>query len=419
MAVMDFTSSVSGIVKRVYTKQALIDLQLLDNPFLAFVNKEPSHGMGESIQQPIWYGDGSNSSADFSITQTNGDSPQVVQFGLKGKTIHGVIQISLDTVRATMNDEGRFVKAVEFASTNKLRELKNRIGELCWGDGTGLIGSFSAISSGVITLSDPFSVNKYQKNQILRAFATDGTTEVTAGALGYVVAKDVGAGTITVSATAGGSAGTPTNWSTSFPQLYQYGNYGTTAANKVFIGVGGFLPAVAPSSGDSFFGVDRSVDSGLSGLRFNAAGQDMRSALIKCVAQLHLNGSHVDTAWLNPMDWAALETSLQDQVRYVMGIKPEGASIGLTAMVLGTPHGDLKVFSDRSVPLSTAYALDMATWHLYSTGEIPCPATAVAGGELARIRDGSDQIEVRYAGQLIALGCSAPGFNARLSNFGK
>ena len=88
----------------------------------------------------------------------------------------------------------------------------------------------------------------------LDSFSVSGSTATgsTGGAIGYVVGVDTGAGTVTVSPTLQGAAGTPSNWSTSFPYLGRVGDTsfatnGLNSANMLCIaGLGAWIPSVAP-----------------------------------------------------------------------------------------------------------------------------------------------------------------------------
>ena len=73
-------------------------------------------------------------------------------------------------------------------------------------------------------------------NQVLQANATDGGTP--RAALGYVIARNVVAGTITVSATTwGGAAGSPTNWTGGDYLLVQGDNNATISGLQAWLRV--------------------------------------------------------------------------------------------------------------------------------------------------------------------------------------
>src|ERR1700721_4247921 len=99
-----------------------------------------------------------------------------------------------------------------------------------YSDGSGVRGTYGlgagSIAAGVITLDNLGQVYQFAVNMALVSFSIAGQTptQSTGANLGYVTAVDTGAGTVTVSATQGGAAGTPTGWSSAFPYLAQVGD---------------------------------------------------------------------------------------------------------------------------------------------------------------------------------------------------
>ena len=124
-----------------------------------------------------------------------------------------------------------------------------------------------SIAAGVITLDNLGQVYQFSVNMALNSFSIAGqtATQSTGGAIGYVIAVDTGAGTVTVSPTLQGAAGTPSGWSTAFPYLGRVGDTlfstnGLNSANMLCIaGLGAWIPSVAPGPSDSFFTQNRSV----------------------------------------------------------------------------------------------------------------------------------------------------------------
>jgi hypothetical protein len=121
--------------------------------------------------------------------------------------------------------------------------------------GTGTIGQINAssISSGSFTLANPTDAIFFARNQVLMASSTDGGGTTRAGT-GYVLSADPATGIVVVSATAaGGSAGNPSGWTAS-DFLFVQGDQ-----NLKIKGLSAWLPFTRPTTGDSFWNVDRSV----------------------------------------------------------------------------------------------------------------------------------------------------------------
>lgn len=296
--------------------------------------------------------------------------------------------------------------------------MSNDMAHDLFGDGSGTRGQISAIATGVITLVDPQSVVNFELGMSLVSFSVSGNvyTQSTAAAIGYIIAVNRSSGVITVSATQGGAAGTPANWSTAFPNLAVQGDmpFGTlNTANGGFAkmsGLAAWFPVTAPTSGDSFWGVDRSVDvTRLAGVRFNGAAESIEEALIDASSLVAREGGSPDMCFMPFSSYAALEKSLGSKVQYV-DVKHDEADIAFAGIRIHAPYGPITVIPDRSCPSQTAYLLSMETLKLRSLGRAPHVLTYGLEG-LEGIRVGNaDALEIRIGlyGNLI---CNAPGWN--------
>jgi len=100
----------------------------------------------------------------------------------------------------------------------------------------------------------------FEVGMSLVSFSVSGTTytQSTAAAVGYVIAVNRSTGVLTVSATQGGAAGTPTNWSTSFPYwawkvtLHSVQSVQRLPTRKSLVS-GAWIPSTAPGGSDSFW----------------------------------------------------------------------------------------------------------------------------------------------------------------------
>lgn len=191
-------------------------------------------------------------------------------------------------MEATANDVGAFLEGAKYNIDTGFRNITNNLASDLYGDGSGAIGQIASISTGVITLVDPNSVVQFEQNMVLNSYSVSGSTATisTGSNLGYVIAVNRSAGTVTVSATAGGAAGTPTNWSTSFPNLSVQGDTNFASGGLAqgltlkLAGLAAWIPVTAPGSSDSFWGVNRSVDvTRLGGVRFNGTNESIEEAL--------------------------------------------------------------------------------------------------------------------------------------------
>ncbi len=419
-------------LKELYSDDSWVmkDLVFDKNPQLALMPKDETEmGMGgKSFPVPVMYDTGAGRSANLGTAQTYQTAPQTVEFQCTRVSNYAVATLTNDFLRASAASIGAFMPAAELNVKSAFRNCSNDLAHDLYGDGSGTRGSYGvgsgSITNGVIVLDNLGMVYQFGVGMALVSFSVSGTTptQSTSAAIGYVVAVDTGLGTITVSATQGGGAGTPTNWSSSFPYLAQAGDVnfisaGLSSANMLKIaGWGAWIPSTAPGGSDNFFGVNRSVSpTKLAGLRFaGGAAESIQDALIDAVNQLAANSSEAgdpDYIFLNPVSYQTLVKQLTSQANYV-NIKHDEIDISFKALVLPTANGDIAILQDRNCPAQTGYVVTLKTWKLRSLGKVPQFLTFPGFyDQLGFPVPGSDAVELRV-GYYAQLTCNAPGANA-------
>lgn len=400
------------------------DLVYAKNPGLALIPKDesPSGMAGKYIPCPLVYGTPQGRSATFSTAQTNQTATYDVSFFVYRASNYQLVTITNELIEATKDDIGAFIDQVKLNMDTGFRNISNDLAHDLFAPATGERGQIGSISTGAITLTNANDVVNFEVGMSLVSYSVSGQTptQSTSAAVGYVIAVNRSSGVVTVAATQGGSAATPTNWSTSFKYLAVEGDIsfvsnGLRPGNALKIaGLSYWLPATAPTSGDSFWGVDRSVDpTRLAGVRFDGSSESIEEALIDASSLVAREGGMPDMCFMNFASYAALEKSLGAKVQYV-DVKHEEADIAFAGIRIHAPYGPITVIPDRSCQPQTAYLLDLKTWKLRSLGKMPHILTYGLEG-LEGLRVGSaDAMEVRiaYYGNLT---CNAPGWNCVVS----
>ncbi len=411
-----------AVLKELYGDDSfMVDLVYKRNPFLALIPKDESpDGMaGKYMPVPLVYGTPQGRSAAFATAQSNQTAPYDVSFFVYRVSNYQLVTITNELVEATKNSAGAFVDAVKLNMDTGFRNITNDLAAGLFGDGTGKRGVISSISgSGLIVLTNSADIVQFEVGMALVSYAVSGTTytQSTSAAIGYVIAVNRSLGTVQLSASAGSTAGLPTNWSTAFPNLAVQGDiaFGSLTQTTQFLKVSGlqaWLPATAPVLGsDSFWGVDRGADpTRLAGVRFDGSAESIEEALIDAAALVNREGGAPDMAFLSFASYAALEKALGAKVQYV-DVKHDEADIAFAGIRIHSAYGPITVMADRSCPPLTAFLLEMGTWKMRSLGK--CPHILTYGLEgLEGLRVGNaDALEVRiaYYGNLT---CNAPGFN--------
>lgn len=405
MASFDMVAA-NAALKELYDDQRVMSLVYKNNPFLAMVPKYTEFG-GSVFPLPLVFNASQGRSATFLNAKNNQTAAEVVSFKLSRVKDYSIAQIDNQVMMASRTDKMAFINGSQLVIDNAIRSLTNSLAVGLFRSGTGSIGQVSAagLSTGVITLANPGDVVNFERNMTLNATSTDGgaaTGGVTRAGLGYIVAVDRMAGTITVSATGlGGAAGNPTGWAAN-DFLVVEGDL-----NQKLSGLLGWLPDTTVSS-TGWFGVDRSVDPvRLGGVRYDGSAQNIEEALVDASLLVAREGGEPDVCIMSFGSYSALEKSLGAKAQYITMAGP--AEIMFPGILINGAHGQIKVFPDRNCPPKRAFLLQLDTWKLYSLGDAPHIARYADGLEMLRVSD-ADAAEVRVV-SYAQLGCNAPGWN--------
>lgn len=392
----------NAALKELYDGQTVQKLTYEDNPTAALLTKDEDF-VGEYYPIPVRYENSQGRSATFANAQANQTATALAKFLLTRKKDYSIATIDNETLEAAMSDRGSFMRLATELIDSATSSAGVSLSSSLFRSGTGSIGQMhatTAISTGVITLSSPADVVQFAVGQTLQANATDGGTP--RAALGYVIARSIRNGTITVSSTAlGGSAGSPSGWTTSDYLLVQ------GDLNAKLSGFPAWLPTTDPSSTDNFYGVNRSVDYRLFGVSYDGSGQTIEEALIDHAMLLAREGSKPTHFPTNFGSIAGLTKALGTRKIYEDMEGPAG--IGFRALSIDGPKGPIKAYGDRSCPPLKGFMLQLDTWTLSSLGPMPKILKYEERTEMLRVYN-ADASEARIGGYA-NLGCKKPARN--------
>lgn len=402
---LDMTAA-NALLKEYYDDQKVQNLVYKDNPLLAMLPKD-EEAVGEYIPQPCIFEVSQGAGSAFATAQANQVAAQSVKFLITLKPGYSIGTVQNQVIEASATSPGAFLKAARVNIESAMRREKNRLAAFCFRSGTGSIGQVNASgwTSGVATLTNIGDIVHFGVGQTLQENATDGGATPRA-ALGYVIAVNRATGSLTVSASSGGAAGTPSGWTASEYLLTQSDN------NATLSGLLAWLPATDPSGSDNFYGVNRSVDTTrLGGVRYNGTAQTIEEALTDGAALAAREGGMPEHGIIPYASWGSLEKALGAKVNYTTHNGP--AEIAFRGIRLNGANTTIDVFPDRSCPAATAFLLQMDTWKLYSLGPAPKTLNSPDGLEMLRVYN-ADAAEYR-CGEYANMGNEAPGWNANIS----
>ena len=353
--------------------------------------------VGENYVQPIIHSNPQGASATFANAQANKTASKIKKFTITTNKDYALASIDNETILASKNNSGAFMSAVTLETDGAFATAARSLAISLYGSGTGKIGKVkSDYSSGTtIYLSQAADIVHFEVGMKINFSTADGGGSVIA-TKPTVDAIDRNLGTITVSDATSVVAN---------HYIFRDGDY-----DSKLKGLAAWLPA-SVSGGDSFFGLNRSVDvSRLAGIQYNGSASPIEEALISAASRLAREGGKPTHCFMSYEKYAELEKSLGSKVQYI-DLKTE-VDVGFRGIVVNGPRGPIKVIADQDCPADKAYLLQLDTWKLLSRGQAP---QILNMDGLDKLRDASaDSIELRvgYYGQL---SCSAPGYNCAIS----
>lgn len=404
MALLD-TTALSAVLKQKYTQRRFAELAYRKNPQYALIKKRTDFGGSNKViavrnANPLGVG------GDVGTAQGNKTASVYNRFIVTRTPYYGTASISGEAIRAAKGKENSLIEGMTKEIDGIINAVTRRLAQMAYRNGGGSIGQISSgstVGSATITLANVGDITNFETGMKLQLSADDGYTASGGVRSGTVTVKgvDVDAGTIT--ATGNWTAGIAAAAAGDF--IFANGDY-----QKWLKGALAWTPTTAPTTGDSFFSLDRSSDvTRLAGVRHNGNGGPIEETLIDAATKLARQGSTPDYVFMNPLDWAALIKSMTGKVVYDRIESVDGVDVGFKTVELDGPQGAIKVVHDLNCPKGTAFMWQLDTWALESLGDM---VGILDQDGLTLLRSAnSDDYEVRVGGYG-QYTCEAPGWNA-------
>lgn len=392
----------NAALKEWYDDQKVENLAYDDNPWLVMVPKK-ANATGKYVPIPVVWEVNQGRSSNFGNAQGNQTPGLLAEFAIPLRPDYDIATLGNQAMLASQDDKGSFLDFATLFIDLAIQGAGNSSASSMYRAGTGSIGQISSITSGgVITLTSAADVSQFGVNQTLQSNQTDGGTP--RAALGYVVFRNVAAGTITVSGTGiQGAPGQPSSWSANDFLVVQGDN------NAKLSGLTAWLPSTPPTSSDNFYGVNRSPDTRLYGIYYNGQTQPIEEAVIDHLMLLRREKGRPKHYLTNYGTIAALLKALQARKEFV---DFEGdAEISFRGVRIQGPAGPVDVFADRNAQAQTGFAVQMNTWKLFSLNAVP--HIFRYGDQLEMLRLANADASEARVGSYSNLGCFAPGWSGQ------
>jgi len=399
-------AALTNILKTRYDQKTFHQLFYRKAPFIGQIRKDEKFG-GNNARISLRYGAPQGGSFQLSVAQANVTSSSDIGFLLTRAKDYQVSGISGEALAAGDGDENTIYNTLRGEMEGSMRNL-NRSLQICsWRNGGGQRakgdGSYS-VSGAVATLKQAADIVGFEVGMMVDFASDDGYNAggtlagVGTGGPLKVTAVDRIAGTVTFSQNVNTISGVTNSW-----YLFRNGDYSLGAA-----GVLRWIPTTAPTSGDSHFGVDRSVDPvRLAGARYDGKGGNKEETLIDAAELAGREGAEDLSCFINNLDRADIIKSLGTKAMYEPVSSTDG-DIGYRSLKIEGPDGTISVYSDVNVPRGNFFLLDMETWVLKSAKGVP---RILDDDGLKMLREANNDGYQWRMGGYFQYGNEAPGMN--------
>lgn len=416
-------TTVDKILKYVYTSRRLQNAVYTKNPLLALLPKSGGFN-GRSLIHAITYKNSNARNALFAVAQSLAGINGAVGNGVSTSTAatdngynedinltitrvknYAMYTIEQEAILASKGDNGAFVQATTQLIDGTLQTLRNDFGKDLYGDGGGALGQVTNVNSLVFTVGE--AITRIEKGMALvcASSATAAIRSTTSATPMIVTSVNRSAGTFTVDANTDSCATNDYIWIAGDRPTSAITTY---ASRRKIMGMDGWNPITAPTSGDAFFGADRSVDvTRLAGQRLDISSYNPEEGYITGLAMQAREDSSPSHLFTSYTDEKNMKLAVGSRVE--MEYSTVG-DVGFESMRIRGPEGVVRMYADRSAPVGYARSLQLDTWELKHLGEFINKGDAGNDAGMAR-EILADRFEGRFSfyGNLL---CHKPSANA-------
>lgn len=406
---------------RRYARPGSIEcLAVHDKPILDMLKKGKHSGSGLTFHEPVRVSNPQGLGATRTAAQlvsagTHAGAQSVVaEWALPYGDYTGGVEISDKDIDAGGDvPTGAYLSPMGLETDALIEEFGEVMDTYLFAENGKAVGSYTGASmaAGVLTLIGNAAESQIMNFNIGAAFQSanaDASTPASAsllgaGSIGYVIAVDYDALTVTFSTSPGGAAATPFQWDTATPTnfLFRNGDFQGTGGgfSPTFIidSFADWIPSSTPSS-TPFKGVDRSVDSRLGGARLTstqASGLSNEERIKRLVTKLNstFGGQGEKLVVLESTQWQKLASVLE--ARGQRPLEGKTANMSYQYITLQTGKGICKVVASPKCRPDTFWALEMDKWTLRTLSGFP---KVMKGDGFTMIRKATtDRYEFRIA----------------------
>jgi len=403
-----FNTTNADKILKVRYREGVVKAAFAHAKTLALFPRDEKFG-GKNYQYTIRYSTSAGMSPVFATAQRLKKPGNYEQFTATRKKLYSLGSIENELIFASENDDDSLLRGMEECVDQCLQTFGRRFTRYLFGDGSGVVGRISAtsnVATNEITLTNKWDHIVFQKGDKLQLSATSGGTlrtgEVT---INSVTRVSAGVSKIKVDE-ASWAAGIPAAAASDYI-------YFSDASGNVPIGLLGHIPASDPTAGDSFRGVDRSVDPiMLAGIRYDGSTRPIEEAMTDAIYTASSFGGEPDLFLMHSMKMSELAKAVGS--KEVVDVREDMPKLGFKAMSFNGPLGPVKVVGTPFCDYDAAYGLNMKTWRIKTAGQCPRFLSRMSGNDQWITESNDDALELRLGmyGDVI---CDNPQKNIRVA----
>lgn len=342
-------------------------------------------------------------SADFATALTNAGAGRYATFVVRRARYYLITNFDNESMEAAEDNSGAYLDVKKEETEDALKGTTERLGQGLFTNHGNSIGRANGISGSVVTLLNAEDIKNFRVGMKLQASTADGTSGAVKAGVATVSAVVRSGTTTTVTADFASIVGFVGTANGDF--LFPEGDFG----NGIY-GFPSYIPTAAPSGGDAVFTFDRSVDTRLSGCRFDGSSMNISDAVVKGLAQMRRE------AGSNAFDWGITNHERFADLALDLGAKAMRdeagtAEFGYDTIRIHNGGRVVKVNGDHNCTAADFWALTKRTWIWKGLKKTPRFFTQGNNYVVDPTADGV-QARVGWRGNLL---CTGPGFNGRIT----
>lgn len=171
-------------LKTVYLGTMSNLLNTKTNPLFAKIEQTQADVYGNQIRTAVRWGiNGGIGAGDEAGTLPSPANNNYLQFVSTLKNLYGQISISDKAIRAGKDGQGAFTDLLNAELEGLLEASKYNLARMIYGDGTGFLANFTAVTDGVITVN---ATNNLMEGMLVDVYSTSAGRDVAAAKVIYV-----------------------------------------------------------------------------------------------------------------------------------------------------------------------------------------------------------------------------------------